>query len=310
MKATKRFLLTLVAMISMTAAWAQTTEEEVTVTPVQGETNQWTFTMPASDVELEVEYYDEVTLNDVEDIRTPLYGKENKEVWVNYSRAFTTEKAATVCLPFDYQIKDGENFYEFTGINKVGTEYVADMTHTAGATLTANTPYLFVPSGTESTVDFSGLHTIAEEVEAGSVTQGDWKFAGYYYTFTWDNASTGLYGFAGEAQPGIELGQFVKIGTGVWIPPMRAMLVYKSGSQDWSGARRMGASPANEELPEYIRLRLFDANGEVTGIGTLETRTGELTLDGDWYTLDGTRLQAKPTAKGVYVNNGRKVVIK
>jgi hypothetical protein len=29
-----------------------------------------------------------------------------------------------------------------------------------------------------------------------------------------------------------------------------------------------------------------------------------------WFTLDGRRLQAKPTAPGIYVNNGKKVVIK
>ena len=29
-----------------------------------------------------------------------------------------------------------------------------------------------------------------------------------------------------------------------------------------------------------------------------------------WYTLDGRRLQGQPTAPGIYVNNGRKVVIK
>ena len=29
-----------------------------------------------------------------------------------------------------------------------------------------------------------------------------------------------------------------------------------------------------------------------------------------WYRLDGLRLNQKPTAKGVYINNGRKVVMK
>ncbi|MBQ6768844.1 MAG: hypothetical protein IJP46_09325 [Prevotella sp.] len=29
-----------------------------------------------------------------------------------------------------------------------------------------------------------------------------------------------------------------------------------------------------------------------------------------WYTLDGCRLNGKPTTSGIYVNNGRKVVIK
>jgi hypothetical protein len=30
----------------------------------------------------------------------------------------------------------------------------------------------------------------------------------------------------------------------------------------------------------------------------------------DYYTLDGRKLDGKPTAKGLYINNGYKVVIK
>ena len=30
---------------------------------------------------------------------------------------------------------------------------------------------------------------------------------------------------------------------------------------------------------------------------------------GYWYTLDGRKLQGKPTKKGIYINNGRKVII-
>ena len=29
-----------------------------------------------------------------------------------------------------------------------------------------------------------------------------------------------------------------------------------------------------------------------------------------WFTLDGRRLQGQPTAPGIYINNGKKVVIK
>jgi hypothetical protein len=29
-----------------------------------------------------------------------------------------------------------------------------------------------------------------------------------------------------------------------------------------------------------------------------------------WYTIDGRRLNGKPTTKGLYINNGNKVVIK
>ena len=56
-------------------------------------------------------------------------------------------------------------------------------------------------------------------------------------------------------------------------------------------------------------MRLVSASGEVNGIGRLNIATGEATFgDGAWYSLDGRRVQT-PT-KGVYVKNGRKVVIK
>ena len=56
-------------------------------------------------------------------------------------------------------------------------------------------------------------------------------------------------------------------------------------------------------------MKLISANDEVTSIGEIDTRTGEITFDG-WYTLDGVRLDSKPTQKGVYINNGKKVAIK
>ena len=52
----KKTLLTLVALLAVTAgAWAQT-EQTVDVTPVTGQTNQWTLTMPAGNVVFQVEY--------------------------------------------------------------------------------------------------------------------------------------------------------------------------------------------------------------------------------------------------------------
>ena len=57
MKVTKRFLLTLAAVIGMMGVWAEVndTGDEVPVTAT-GNTNEWTLTMPASNVEVEVEY--------------------------------------------------------------------------------------------------------------------------------------------------------------------------------------------------------------------------------------------------------------
>jgi uncharacterized repeat protein (TIGR02543 family) len=47
--------------------------------------------------------------------------------------------------------------------------------------------------------------------------------------------------------------------------------------------------------------------GNTTGIESIDN--SELTIDG-WYDLNGRKLQNKPTKKGVYIMNGRKVVVK
>jgi len=49
--------------------------------------------------------------------------------------------------------------------------------------------------------------------------------------------------------------------------------------------------------------------GEATGIKTTDF-TDYTDSENAWYTLDGRRLQGKPTKSGVYVNNGKKIVIK
>jgi len=49
------------------------------------------------------------------------------------------------------------------------------------------------------------------------------------------------------------------------------------------------------------------AGSEVTAIRSIEVSPETKSL---WYTLDGKRLSGKPTQKGIYVRNGRKVVVK
>ena len=228
---------------------------------------------------------------------------------LTYTRAFTADKPSTVCLPFAYAPKTGETFYTFSGITKEGDKYVATMTEHTGATLAANTPYLYKSAATGDT-DFSGTYTMPATISAGETASGDWKFVGTYETQEWTTAPTGIYGFSAQATTGgISQGEFVKVGAYVKVKPMRAYLKYKDGGENYAGAPTMAPRHAAEVLPERISVRLIDAEGNVTGIGTLETRTGEVTLDG-WYTLDGTRLSGQPTQKGIYVNNGKKVVIK
>jgi hypothetical protein len=66
-----------------------------------------------------------------------------------------------------------------------------------------------------------------------------------------------------------------------------------------------------EELPDVIDIVWMSADalapGEATGIRT----TSGPSLNGEeWYDLQGRKLQGKPTKKGMYINNGRKMIIK
>ena len=298
----KVFSMLALLVAATTGTWAQGSDPDpIELTSTDGET--WTLaSMPAYDVELEVEYYDEVTLTDGEAI-TALDTYKGQERWVNYTRSFTEGKTSTVCLPFAYTKKEGDgSFYAFTDIKKENGEYVATMTEPISTTLTANTPYLYLPNATGD-VDFGGAYTIPATLTAGSTTSNGWTFKGTYETIEWTTAPTGTYGFsAQDANDGISQGQFVKVGAYVKIAPMRCYLENAS----FAGARSENGTN-DEVLPETIKVRLISANGTVTAIGSLSTKTGEVTLDNDdWYSLDGRRIQ-NPT-KGVYIKNGRKVI--
>ena len=63
------------------------------------------------------------------------------------------------------------------------------------------------------------------------------------------------------------------------------------------------------ETPVYApEMYFFDGESDVTGITT--TNFTNYTNSDAWYTLDGRKLDGKPAAKGIYMNGGKKVVIK
>ena len=71
------------------------------------------------------------------------------------------------------------------------------------------------------------------------------------------------------------------------------------------------ASDEDVEFPETIEVYLIDDNKGTTYIGQLNTSTGEIVKeDNRWFDMKGRVLDHKPTAKGTYYNNKKKVIIK
>ena len=235
-------------------------------------------------------------------------------------------------------------FYEFKGIEEnQDHKWVAVMIE-AGETLSnevventlqANHPYLYVPG--ESTEHWAmyvsgGFSIFTEGNEGGEketeYNYGDgmpwnhWMFKGTYQPRYWSEnehvEEVGkVYGFAGASKEvqgvydntiTVEAGEFVRAKIGAKIRPTSCYLEWVEPQANNARALTRGAAAEDVELPQRITVKLVSASGETTSIGEIDTKTGEVSLDG-WYTLDGVRLSGKPTKKGLYINNGRKVVI-
>jgi hypothetical protein len=54
----------------------------------------------------------------------------------------------------------------------------------------------------------------------------------------------------------------------------------------------------------------FDGEGETTDLSRTSYLAPRTSNDDACYSLDGRKLQGTPTAKGIYIKNGKKIVIK
>ena len=267
---------------------------------------------------------------------------------VTYKRTFNCGVAATVCLPFSVTSAEAAEvgkFYTFAGIDKTtNAKWTVVMEETGlepnimTTDLDANTPYLFIPDtptgksageAYEITFSGSGTTTIAGQTNWEEASEGTWTFQGVYESIKWTDDTTDpeynsahaadlskVYGFAAQnyeapdddhdGQPDytVSPGDFVKAMAGASIAPFRAYLKFTPSA----GSRTRGA----DELPATMSVRLVNRNGSTpTGIVDIEHGTLNIEHSADaWYSLDGRRLSSKPATKGVYINNGKMIVLK
>lgn len=192
-------------------------------------------------------------------------------------RLFDTEKTGTVYLPFALDATTAASlgkFYELKGFDEANkTVSMVSVEETK-----ANTPYMFKPAKDKISVDMA-------EVKAdipGAPAAGKIKFVGTYEIKNiCSDASTQYYCFMAD---GPMAGKFVHVTeTAVKMNPYRAYMV-----EDGASSR---------ELDLVI-------DGVSTGIKNMKVGTD----DNVYYDLQGRRV-LYPT-KGLYIVNGRKVIIK
>ncbi len=270
---------------------------------------------------------------------------------VDFNRKFMVGTYSTMVLPFDVNTSnvsglDAVLFYNGIGTDKDGNDAVRmkvlwatkewskanNILDAEGKCckeygdedLSANTPYLVKMKEPEFKV--TGGVTLKKTTEAvKKYDDWEWEFRGVWEYKKWEKGDPELgyaYGFAASAPKDskIKVGDFVKIGEGTWISPLRAYLV-SSNARKAQGVRANGnyvmrPTVQQKELPELMSIIVDDGDANdgaehTTVIGQFNTRTGEIKMmnyDRGKFDLKGRRVNGTNNARGAYY--GKKVLKK
>lgn len=195
--------------------------------------------------------------------------------WVNCYRTTSTEWASG-------QTTDAHTWSAEELLSALGTGWKID----GGKVV----PAMNVVTSNDAIVDpmFRNV-TIDKDLHPVSFTGG--TFEGSYDPFTIDDSN---------------IDQIVYIGSGNIIGYASAPKTLRPFRAHFN----LSTSSSSRAVYRTI-VNLGDGeNGETTGIIMLPADKSNAIGGEGWYNIDGRRLSGKPTAKGLYINNGCKVIIK
>ena len=229
---------------------------------------------------------------------------------ISYTRSFSQTTEIDVCrgwetiaLPFDVQSIRHQTHGALTPFGGGNSGYPFWLRQLAGSGMTratqilANRPYLIcMPNNTvypsaynqAGNVTFSATNVTVPVTSAQAASGANVTFTP---AFQQVNQSGGVWALnVGEARGSYPEGS-------VFEQNYRAIRPFQAYTSHYNGAR-------------FIPLTSIGAGEDgTTGIQEWRVESGEW-RENTWFSLDGRRQDAKPTTKGVYINNGKKVVIK
>lgn len=211
-----------------------------------------------------------------------------------FNKSTGAQNCYTVYLPYDMNVSNlVGRFFEFSSYNEteekvVMTEVSADAADMLK--LDANKAYLFRPSGNGKLPAMNGV-TVKMPVQVSNPSAATEAVGmhGVYKYHKWTTAPDNIYCYSASAKDDIKAGQFAKVGKDTFIRPFRAYL-------------RLNTTSA----PEYLSVNWGDGT---TSIVPIDKTMVQQDADG-WFTISGFRLPDKPIKQGVYIHNGKKIVMK
>ena len=262
------------------------TDEELFTEGVEltydAETKTWQLaSMPAFDVELQVEYETALVLSETADNTDALDEWNGYEADVTLTRTLQTGGYNTFAVPFGMTIPSGWTVKELSSASL--SEGVLTLNFATASSIEAGKPYLVKVDATTD-LSASAITGVIVSKDAVPFTSTDVDFIPTLgaTTITGDVKSI-LFLSSGNTllNPDAENSQ---------MKGFRAYFLLKGETASLARAFRMDFG-----------------DGETTGIVSLKA-DGTANDEEAIYTLDGRRLQGQPSAKGVYIVNGKKVI--
>ena len=233
-------------------------------------------------------------------VTVTLNNRVTREVPAGTVHPWAAEVWNTMVLPFEVTVAELSTQLGYAIVNVVNPEKTTEGNvafKLEMQKIPANTPFCVKTSA--NIVDAKVLtfanKKIVDDGENPSVDAGQgYKFYGAYKNKTIDKNASTLYFMRGDIDKWAHIG--ATSGNSWTVVPFDAYI-------DLSAAA----------APEMVTFTFEEIDGSVTAIKAVEAgvddNNGSVKNTG-WYSIDGMKLDAAPTKKGIYIKNGKKFVVK
>ena len=258
----------------------------------EGGTTEWVASHFTTEELLEIELVNDDSENDAEKKNSVFISDaagQYCDVLLSDRTLFKDNSWNTLCLPFDLTLEG--SVLEGATAKTLEEASVSGTSITLGfgspvSTLEAGTPYIIKWEGGDNLVDpiFSNvlIKDVSEDDRTITLANGNVKFTGYYDAFEITPDDEGIYYMKADNT----LAHTAKART---LKALRAYFEF------------------TEEALEGARSIVLDL-GEGSQATSISSLPADMLGEGDWYTVSG--MKVTNLKKGVYINNGKKVVIK
>ena len=235
-----------------------------------------------------------IVLDDSKDLTTVVTANADEATVTFTPRNLNAEKWNVLVLPFDITVKDLSKAFGYAVIDVLDEGKADGNMHfklAVNGKIDANTPFMIYPSDDKNNLN----QVVFTDVDVKKITSATVeKHDGSNNKIVGTYATTGIFGT-----------KMYYMSKGEW-----------KRAGNYTEASKLDIAPlrAYLDLSESASARptifVEEPDGNTTAIKTLNVETMEAYSVDGWYTLNGVKLQGMPTEKGIYINNGKKVVVK